>query len=173
LGKTDPLRALSPLAGKPGDGQNLKKICLYRGAWSAILTNKILSRTGEEFEQSLLRTAPGDFRSKRSTTGWSKFLILLLNIIDWLIVANVAQAGQLWGNRSRISHGSELMVERAREIVPESRRGALAKVDQRTKEARLLRETRAALIGHVGGNPSTDERALIERAIWQTLRVAQ
>jgi hypothetical protein len=31
---------------------------------------------------------------------------------------------------------------------------ALAKLDQRTKEARLMRETRAALVAHVGGKPS-------------------
>jgi hypothetical protein len=48
----------------------------------------------------------------------------------------------------------------------------LAKVDQRTKEARVLRETRAALVAHVG-EPSATQAALIERAAWLTLRLAQ
>jgi hypothetical protein len=50
---------------------------------------------------------------------------------------------------------------------------ALAKLDQRTKEARLLRETVGDLTRHVGGHPSATQRALIERAAWLTLHVAQ
>jgi hypothetical protein len=49
----------------------------------------------------------------------------------------------------------------------------LAKLDQRTKEARLLRETVRDLTHHVGGHPSATQRALIERAAWLTLHVAQ
>ena len=41
---------------------------------------------------------------------------------------------------------------------------ALAKLDQRTKEARLMRETRAELAAHVGGKPSAVQAAMIERA---------
>jgi hypothetical protein len=48
----------------------------------------------------------------------------------------------------------------------------LAKLDQRTKEAALMRQTRAALTAHVG-EPSAVQTALIERATWLTLRVAQ
>jgi hypothetical protein len=54
---------------------------------------------------------------------------------------------------------------------PYSRPAALAKLDGRTKEARLVRETRAALTAHVGGTPSATQRALIERAVQLTLRV--
>jgi hypothetical protein len=83
------------------------------------------------------------------------------------------QEGNVGATDRIFREAEQTVVVRTREIVPESKRGALVKVDQRTKKARLLRETRAALIGHVGGNPSVVERALIERAVWQTLRVAQ
>lgn len=52
-----------------------------------------------------------------------------------------------------------------------SRPATLAAQDQRTKEARLIRETRAALVEHVGGHPSATQRALIERICQLTLRV--
>lgn len=45
--------------------------------------------------------------------------------------------------------------------------------DGRTREARLMRETREALTAHVGGMPSAPQRALIERATWLTLAVAR
>ena len=48
----------------------------------------------------------------------------------------------------------------------------LSKLDQRTKEARLMRETRAALVAHIGGKPSAVQAALIERACQLTLRIA-
>jgi hypothetical protein len=48
----------------------------------------------------------------------------------------------------------------------------LAKMDGRTKEARLVRETRANLIAHLGGNPSATQRQLVERVVQLTLRVA-
>ena len=44
-------------------------------------------------------------------------------------------------------------------IRPTYRPVALAKLDQRTKEARLMRETRAALVAHVGGKPSAVQSA--------------
>jgi heme oxygenase len=53
-----------------------------------------------------------------------------------------------------------------------SRPSTLAKLDGRTREARLMRETRAALTAHVGGSPSATQRALIERACQLTLRLA-
>lgn len=59
-----------------------------------------------------------------------------------------------------------------RSLGPYSRPATLAKLDQRTKEARLVRETRAELVAHVGGKPSATQRALIERAVQLTLRVA-
>jgi hypothetical protein len=46
------------------------------------------------------------------------------------------------------------------------------KLDQRTKEARLIRETRAELMAHVGGNPSATQRALIEALVQIKLRLA-
>ena len=65
------------------------------------------------------------------------------------------------------------MAGKAPQIGPYSRPTMLAKLDQRTREARLMRETRAALVAHVGGHPSVTEYALIERAVWLSLRVAQ
>ena len=56
-------------------------------------------------------------------------------------------------------------------IRPTYRPIALAKLDQRTKEARLMRETRAALVAHVGGKPSAVQAAMIERACQLTLRI--
>ena len=56
-------------------------------------------------------------------------------------------------------------------IRPPYRPVALAKLDQRTKEARLMRETRAALVAHVGGKPSAVQSAMIERACQLTLRI--
>ncbi|HVC52761.1 MAG TPA: hypothetical protein VND87_12125 [Stellaceae bacterium] len=61
----------------------------------------------------------------------------------------------------------------AHRIGPYSRPHRLAMLDGRTREARLLQETRDALIEHVGGSPSATQRALIERAAWLQLRVAQ
>ena len=63
-------------------------------------------------------------------------------------------------------------LEKTRTVGPYSRPAALAKLDQRTKEARLVRETRADLMAHIGGNPSATQRALIERAVQLTLRVS-
>jgi hypothetical protein len=40
----------------------------------------------------------------------------------------------------------------------------LAKLDRRTKEARLLEASRASLTRHVGGAPNDIQRVLIERA---------
>jgi hypothetical protein len=59
-----------------------------------------------------------------------------------------------------------------RSIGPYSRPPSLAKLDGRTREARLLRETRAELAQHVGGAPSATQRALIERAAQLSLRIA-
>jgi hypothetical protein len=63
--------------------------------------------------------------------------------------------------------------QKTREIGPYSRPVTLAKLDGRTKEATLMRRVRAELIEHVGGNPSAIQRALIERAVILSLRVAQ
>ena len=49
----------------------------------------------------------------------------------------------------------------------------LARVDGRRKEARILRETREALIAHVGGNPSAAVLRVINRIARLWLRAAQ
>jgi hypothetical protein len=64
------------------------------------------------------------------------------------------------------------VMEKARDIRPHSRPGTLAKLDQRTREARLLRETREKLIAHLGGKPSEVQRQMIERAAMLTLHVS-
>lgn len=58
-------------------------------------------------------------------------------------------------------------------IGPYSRAHRLAKVDGRTRLAKLMRETRSALIEHVGGDPSATQRALIERVVWLTVKCSQ
>ena len=57
-------------------------------------------------------------------------------------------------------------------LCAEYRPAALAKLDGRTKEARLIRTLRVALIAHCGGKPSTTQAALIERAIMLQLRLS-
>ena len=57
-------------------------------------------------------------------------------------------------------------------IGPYSRPAALAKRDGRTREARLMRDTRAALTAHVGGTPSITQAMLIDRAVQLTIRIA-
>lgn len=59
------------------------------------------------------------------------------------------------------------------QLGPYSRPHALAKMDGRTREARLLRDLRSDLVKHVGGKPSATQRALIDRAAWLSLHVAQ
>jgi hypothetical protein len=49
-------------------------------------------------------------------------------------------------------------------IGPHSRRTTLAKIDGRRREAKLMREVIDELTRHVGGNPSSIQRRMIERA---------
>ena len=58
-------------------------------------------------------------------------------------------------------------------IGPYSRPHRLAKLDGRTREAKMLREIRAELAVHGGGKPSVTERMLIDRCAMLTLRLAQ
>ena len=62
---------------------------------------------------------------------------------------------------------------KSRPLGPYSRSGSLASIDGRTKEAGLLRAVRDDLTAHVGGAPSATQKALIERAAWLSLHVAQ
>ena len=57
-------------------------------------------------------------------------------------------------------------------IGPYCRSSTLAKIDGRTREARLMQTTRAELVAHVGGKPSATQRALIEQACQLALRIA-
>ena len=59
-----------------------------------------------------------------------------------------------------------------RRLGPYSRPAALVTMDMRTKEARLLRDTRAELSAHLGGSPSATQRALIEQCAQLRLRLA-
>jgi hypothetical protein len=55
---------------------------------------------------------------------------------------------------------------------PYSGATALAKLDGRRREAALMRQTRAALLAHIGPQPSAVALALAERAVMLTLHVA-
>jgi hypothetical protein len=55
---------------------------------------------------------------------------------------------------------------------PRSTPADLAKLDGRTREARLMRELRAELVSHVGGKPSATQMALIDQATQLRLRLA-
>lgn len=57
-------------------------------------------------------------------------------------------------------------------IGPYSRPHALAKLDGRRREARLMQEARAELVQHLGGSPSAVQRRLIDRAAILALRLA-
>jgi hypothetical protein len=48
---------------------------------------------------------------------------------------------------------------------------AAGKIDGRTKEAALLRRVRAELTAHLGGSPTIEQRALIERIAILRLRL--
>ncbi len=58
-------------------------------------------------------------------------------------------------------------------IGPYSRPSVLAKLDGRTREAKLLAEVRADLTAHLGSTPSATQRRMIERCAWLTLWVSQ
>jgi hypothetical protein len=57
-------------------------------------------------------------------------------------------------------------------IGPHSRGHILAKLDQRTREARLMRQTRSDLLAHLGNAPSATQRALIDQAVSLKLHIA-
>ncbi len=58
-------------------------------------------------------------------------------------------------------------------IGPYSRPLRYEKLDGRTWEAKLLSHVRRDMTSHVGGSPSVTQRALIDRAAWLTLHIAQ
>ncbi len=57
-------------------------------------------------------------------------------------------------------------------IGPYSNCATLAKLDGRTRHARLVKSLRSELIAHVGGTPSTTQRLLIDQAAQLQLRIA-
>jgi hypothetical protein len=62
-------------------------------------------------------------------------------------------------------------MSRNRRIGPRSSDKALLKQDGRTRIARLLRDCRAALIEHIGGDPNPAEKLLIEQAAVKVARL--
>jgi hypothetical protein len=85
---------------------------------------------------------------------------------------NLLQRSRIGLHKSRPFHAERPLPNTARPISPYSRPAVLAKLDQRTKEARLVREMRAELIAHVGGAPSATQRALIDQAVSLKLHIA-
>jgi hypothetical protein len=59
-----------------------------------------------------------------------------------------------------------------RPIGPYCKPNTLARRDGRTREAKLIRDTRAALLAHVGGKPSIAQDLLIDRAVQLAVRIA-
>jgi hypothetical protein len=55
---------------------------------------------------------------------------------------------------------------------PYSKEIRLAKPDMRTREGRLLKQMRTTIAAQLGGEPTTMQIALIERAAWLQLRCA-
>src|SRR5437867_4131811 len=56
-------------------------------------------------------------------------------------------------------------------LTPHSRLLARGCVDGRSREGRFLAAARAELAAHVGGNPSSAQRVLIDRTAWLRLHV--
>jgi hypothetical protein len=56
---------------------------------------------------------------------------------------------------------------------PYSTADAIASLDRRSKEYRLMAGVRAEMAAHVGGKPSATQKALIERVAWLTLHMAK
>jgi hypothetical protein len=56
-------------------------------------------------------------------------------------------------------------------VGPYTRAPSLLRLDGRRREVKLLRQTRAELLGHVGPHPSATQRALVEVAVNLTLYV--
>jgi len=63
-------------------------------------------------------------------------------------------------------------MKKVRQIRAYSRPATIAKLDERTVEARMMREVRAGLEKHVGGSPSAAEKLLITQAVQLKLRLA-
>jgi hypothetical protein len=58
-----------------------------------------------------------------------------------------------------------------RTVGPFSKDRSLTSVDKRTKAGRLLRQTRADLVDHLGGNPTVAERLIIDSASLKAMRL--
>ena len=64
------------------------------------------------------------------------------------------------------------MSEKSGAVGPYSKPITLAKLDGRTREGQLLRQHRAELLDHIGGDPSAPQRRLIELASNLALQIA-
>src|SRR5689334_6635113 len=62
---------------------------------------------------------------------------------------------------------------RTRRLGRYSRDKSIVNVDYRTRKGMFMRKVREELTAHCGGNPSAVQRALIERAVILSLKVAQ
>ena len=60
---------------------------------------------------------------------------------------------------------------RRKRLGPHSRPHMLARLDWRSRPAKLLTAVRAELTAHVGGRPNTVQRALIERCVRLTVYI--
>ena len=90
-------------------------------------------------------------------------------------VRTMSASGRISGRLVSMSEATAIQPAHrtgAHRVGPYSRPPSLARLDQRTREARLLADTRAELTAHLGGAPSATQRALIDRAAWLTLRIA-
>jgi hypothetical protein len=74
--------------------------------------------------------------------------------------------------RNREMERAGAMPGKAPKIGPYSRPHTLAKLDQRTREAAMLRRIRAEMAEWVGGNPSAGQIMAIDRLAIVTLRLA-
>ncbi len=64
------------------------------------------------------------------------------------------------------------MQKRGRRVGAYSSPDALARLDNRSREGRIMAQVRADLTTHLGGKPSATQRAMIDRAAWLTLHMA-
>jgi hypothetical protein len=90
---------------------------------------------------------------------------------------SVGSAGDVRRNRSKSDDGRHKprrkQTEYTRHLPLHSKLHSLWEIDQRTKEAMLMRRVRDELVEHLGGRPSITESLLIERACMLALKCAQ
>jgi len=60
---------------------------------------------------------------------------------------------------------------KSRPIRRYSRAKTVGRVDQRTRQAKLMRRVRDELTAHLGGAPTNIQKLMIERCVWLSLRL--